>query len=44
MDLPFLNILYKWNRTVNLDHDFADADSDDLDKIKGEIMNVLSKI
>ena len=29
--------------TVNLDDDFDD-DSDDLDKIKGEIMNVLSKI
>ena len=30
--------------TVNLDDDFDDDDSDDLDKIKGEIMNVLSKI
>lgn len=30
--------------TVNLDEDFDDDDSDDLDKIKGEIMNVLSKI
>ncbi len=29
--------------TVNLDDDFDD-DSDDLDKIKGDIMNVLSKI
>jgi hypothetical protein len=30
--------------TVNLDDDLDDDDSDDLDKIKGEIMNVLSKI
>jgi len=30
--------------TVNLDDDFDDDSDDDLDKIKGEIMNVLSKI
>ena len=30
--------------TVNIEDDFDDDDSDDLDKIKGEIMKVLSKI
>jgi len=30
--------------TVNLDDDFNDRDTDDLEKIKGEIMNVLSKL
>ena len=30
--------------TVNIEDDFDDDDTDDLDKIKGEIMNVLSKL
>ena len=34
----------KPNLTVNFDDDFDDDDTDDLDKIKGEIMNVLSKL
>jgi hypothetical protein len=34
----------KLNSDVNIEDDFDDNDTDDLDKIKGEIMNVLSKL
>jgi hypothetical protein len=34
----------KLTPSVNIEDDFDDDDSDDLDKIKGEIMNVLSKL
>jgi hypothetical protein len=34
----------KPKNTVNIEDDFDDDDTDDLDKIKGEIMNVLSKL
>jgi hypothetical protein len=34
----------KQSPTVNIEDDFDDDDTDDLDKIKGEIMSVLSKL